>query len=159
MDYHREHNLKIKIVRIFNTYGPHMAFNDGRVVSNFINQAINGQNITIYGKGKQTRSFMYIDDLINGIIKMMQSKDEIIGPINIGNPIEISVLELANKILDITGSGSKLVYKKLPNDDPQKRRPDIDFANNILEWAPSIDLDNGLKQTIDFFKKKQNFNF
>ena len=159
MDYHREHNLKIKIVRIFNTYGPHMAFNDGRVVSNFINQAINGQNITIYGKGKQTRSFMYIDDLINGIIKMMQSKDKIIGPINLGNPIEISVLELANKILDITGSGSKLVYKKLPNDDPQKRRPDIDFANNILEWAPSIDLDNGLKQTIDFFKKKQNFNF
>ena len=159
MDYHREHNLKIKIVRIFNTYGPHMAFNDGRVVSNFINQAINGQNITIYGKGKQTRSFMYIDDLINGIIKMMQSKDEIIGPINIGNPIEISVLELANKILNITGSGSKLVYKKLPNDDPQKRRPDIDFANNILEWAPSIDLDNGLQQTIDFFKKKQNFNF
>ncbi len=159
MDYHREHNLKIKIVRIFNTYGPHMTFNDGRVVSNFINQAINGQNITIYGEGKQTRSFMYIDDLINGIVKMMESKDEIIGPINIGNPIEISVLELANKILDITGSGSKLIYKKLPNDDPQRRRPDIDFAKNILEWAPSFDLDSGLHQTINFFKKKQNFNF
>ena len=153
MDYYREHNLKIKIIRIFNTYGPMMAINDGRVVSNFINQAISGKNITIYGDGFQTRSFQYIDDLIKGIIKLMNSKDSFIGPVNIGNPKEISIRDLASRVLKLTGSKSKLIFQSLPQDDPKRRMPDISLAIDKLKWSPVIDLDSGLKSTIKYFKK------
>ena len=153
MDYHKENNVNIKIVRIFNTYGPNMNPEDGRVVSNFIMQAIKGDDITIYGQGKQTRSFQYIDDLVEGMIRMMNSSNEVIGPVNIGNPNEVTMLELAEKILTITGSKSKLVYKPIPLDDPKQRQPDISLAHKILDgWKPNVELDTGLKLTTSYFK-------
>jgi UDP-glucuronate decarboxylase len=151
MDYKREHNLNIKIVRIFNTYGPNMTKNDGRVVSNFILQALNNKNLTIYGDGSQTRSFQFIDDLVRGLIKMMKSN--IVGPVNLGNPEELSMKDLANKIIKLTDSSSDIIYKELPKDDPKRRRPDISLASSKLDWAPKIDLETGLKETINYFKK------
>ncbi len=151
-DHNRIYNTKIKIVRIFNTYGPNLIDSDGRVISNFITQAINNKDITVFGDGKQTRSFCYIDDLINGLIKMMGSKNNILGPINLGNPDEITVKELANKIIRITKSKSKIINLKLPKDDPLKRKPNIKKANKLLKWTPKISLDYGLKKTIDYFK-------
>tara|TARA_X000000950_G_scaffold14462_1_gene15661 strand:- start:34966 stop:35913 length:948 start_codon:yes stop_codon:yes gene_type:complete len=153
MDYYREHNLRIKIIRIFNTYGPNMAENDGRVVSNFILQAIKENKLTIYGDGTQTRSFQYIDDLISGMIKMMNSDDYLTGPINIGNPIEISMNELASLILELSNSKSKIIYEDLPKDDPKRRMPDISKAVENLNWNPKTNLEIGLKKTIDYFKK------
>ena len=153
MDYHRMNNVDIKIVRIFNTYGPRMHPNDGRVVSNFIVQALQGKDITIYGDGKQTRSFQYIDDLINGMIKMMESSNEFIGPVNIGNPNEFTILELAQKVIEMVGSKSKLIYKPLPSDDPMQRCPDISLAKNELNWHPMIQLEDGLIKTIEYFDK------
>ena len=151
MDYKREHNLNIKIVRIFNTYGPNMTKNDGRVVSNFILQALNNENITIYGDGSQTRSFQFVDDLIDGLLKMMNS--DFIGPVNLGNPNEISMNELASKVLKLTDSKSRIVFKDLPEDDPKKRKPDISLANKKLNWNPEHDLNNGLIDTIKYFKE------
>ena len=153
MDYHREHKLKIKIVRIFNTYGPNMAINDGRVVSNFILQALNEKNITINGDGNQTRSFQYIDDLIKGLIKMMSSEINFIGPVNLGNPNEISINDLASKIISLTKSKSKITFNNLPQDDPRRRKPNIELANNKLNWQPKYNLDKGLINTIQYFKK------
>ena len=150
MDYHRDHNLDIKIVRIFNTYGPKMSRDDGRVVSNFINQALAGKDITIYGNGLQTRSFQYIDDLVEGIIKMMNT-NSFYGPVNIGNDTELSMNELALLIIKLTNSKSKLVYEKLPDDDPKRRKPDISLAKSKLSWSPEIDLEVGLKKTINYF--------
>lgn len=152
-DYHREHGTRIKIVRIFNTYGPHMNPEDGRVVSNFIMQALNGEDITIYGTGKQTRSFCYVDDLIRGFLLLMDSDDSITGPVNIGNPGEFTMLELAEKVLEQTGSRSKLVFKPLPGDDPRQRRPDITLAGKLLGWKPEIKLDDGLEKTIKYFRE------
>jgi UDP-glucuronate decarboxylase len=149
MEYYNKYNIDIKIVRIFNTYGPKMDEDDGRVVSNFINQAINNQDITIYGNGDQTRSFCYIDDLIDGLVNLMQSDYHL--PINIGNPNELNVKELANIIIKLTNSKSKLIYKDLPSDDPTNRRPDIKKANQILNWSPKYDLEKGLVKTIDYF--------
>lgn len=151
-DYHREHNTRIKIVRIFNTYGPHMNPEDGRVVSNFIIQALRGEDITIYGDGKQTRSFQYVDDLIRGFLCLMDSDDDITGPVNMGNPGEFTMLELAEKVLKLTGSKSKLVYKPLPGDDPKQRKPDITLAGKLFGWKPEIMLDEGLKRTIEYFR-------
>lgn len=150
MDYHRQNNVDIRIVRIFNTYGPRMLPNDGRVVSNFIVQALKGENITIYGDGSQTRSFCYVDDLIEGFIRMMR-QDKIIGPVNIGNPGEFTMLELAKEVLDLTGSKSKIVYQPLPGDDPKMRRPNIDLAKSALGWEPTIPLRKGLEKTICYF--------
>ena len=158
MDYHREHNLKIKIIRIFNTYGPNMAVNDGRVVSNFINQALCNKNLTINGTGNQTRSFQYIDDLISGMIKMMNTNNSFIGPVNIGNPNEISMKSLAKIILEMTNSKSKIVYRKLPIDDPQKRNPNISLAIKKLKWRPEVNLKSGLIKTIEYFKKLSEKN-
>ena len=151
MDYYREHNLNIKIVRIFNTYGPNMTKNDGRVVSNFILQALENQNITIYGDGSQTRSFQFIDDLIDGLLKMMNS--DFIGPINLGNPNEISMNELASKVLKFTDSKSRIVFRDLPLDDPKRRKPDISLANEKLNWNPEHNLDNGLIDTIKYYEE------
>ena len=153
MDYYREHNLNIKIVRIFNTYGPNMAINDGRVVSNFINQSLNQKEITINGDGNQTRSFQYIDDLIDGMIKMMETENSFIGPVNLGNPNEISMNELASKVLKLTQSKSRLVFMDLPEDDPKRRKPDISLAIKNLNWKPEYDLDQGLIDTIKYFKE------
>jgi len=150
MDYHRQNKVDIRIVRIFNTYGPRMLPNDGRVVSNFIVQALNGEDITIYGDGSQTRSFCYVDDLIEGFVRMM-NQDEIIGPVNIGNPGEFTMLELAKEVLELTGSKSKIVYKPLPGDDPKMRRPNIDLAKSALNWEPTIPLRQGLEKTIVYF--------
>ena len=150
-DYHRQHNVDIKVIRIFNTYGPRMNPNDGRVVSNFIVQALKGEDITIYGDGNQTRSFCYVDDLIEGMIRMMNSKD-FTGPVNLGNPGEFTMLELAQKVLELTGSDSKLVYMPLPGDDPTQRKPVIDLAKEKLDWEPTIALEEGLKKTIEYFK-------
>jgi len=155
-DYHRQHALCIKVVRIFNTYGPRMHPNDGRVVSNFIVQALNNEDITIYGDGSQTRSFCYVDDLINGLISIMATENSFTGPINLGNPFECTVVELANKIISLTNSRSKIVFKPLPEDDPKQRRPDIDLAQSKLNWSPKIPLDDGLKQTIRYFKDYLN---
>jgi UDP-glucuronate decarboxylase len=155
MEYYKKYNVDIKIVRIFNTYGPKMDENDGRVVSNFINQAINNQDITIYGNGEQTRSFCYIDDLIDGLVNLMQSDYHL--PINIGNPNELNVKELANIIIKLTNSKSKLIYKDLPSDDPTNRRPDIKKANQILQWSPKYDLEKGLVKTIDYFTYNKIF--
>lgn len=152
-DYHRQNNVKIKIVRIFNTYGPRMHPNDGRVVSNFIVQALKNKHITIYGEGNQTRSFQYVDDLVEGMIKMMGSPENFTGPINIGNPDEFTILELAEKIIKLTGSKSKIRYLTLPSDDPMMRKPDIKLAKTKLDWKPTISLDEGLIKTISFFKK------
>ena len=153
MDYYRMNNVDIKIIRIFNTYGPRMHPNDGRVVSNFIVQALQGKDITIYGDGNQTRSFQYIDDLINGMVKMMETRNEFIGPINIGNPHEFTILELAQKVIELVGSKSKLIYKPLPSDDPMQRCPDISLAKKELNWTPTIQLEEGLLKTIEHFKK------
>lgn len=151
MNYHSQNNVRIKIIRIFNTYGPRMDKHDGRVVSNFIVQALKGEDITVFGKGDQTRSFQYVDDLLNGMIKMMETGDDFIGPVNIGNPGEFTILELAQKIIDITGSKSKIVYKPLPSDDPMQRKPDISLAKEKLDWEPTIKLDEGLVKTIEYF--------
>tara|TARA_Y100001970_G_scaffold288453_1_gene415779 strand:- start:1441 stop:2391 length:951 start_codon:yes stop_codon:yes gene_type:complete len=150
-DYHRQHNISIKVTRIFNTYGPRMDKDDGRVVSNFIVQALNNDPITIYGTGKQTRSFCYVDDLINGFVKLMNSDINITGPINLGNPKEFTMIELANKIVELTNSKSKLTFKKLPQDDPQKRKPNIQAAKDNLNWEPKVSLDVGLIKTIEYF--------
>ncbi len=155
MDYHREHNLEIKIARIFNTYGPNMAVDDGRVVSNFICQAINNKKITINGNGTQTRSFQYIDDLIDGLIKMMETDSDFVGPINLGNPDEISINELASRILKLTKSKSEIIFNDLPSDDPKKRKPEISLAYQKLDWKPKFDLDFGLTKTINYFDFKK----
>ena len=155
-DYKRQHNLKIKVVRIFNTYGPRMRPDDGRVISNFIVQALKGEDITIYGDGSQTRSFCYVDDLVEGIIKMMNSRDEFTGPVNLGNPIEFSILDLATKIIKLTDSKSRIIYKPLPEDDPKQRQPDIHLVRKELRWSPKIELDEGLKKTISYFKEILN---
>jgi UDP-glucuronate decarboxylase len=152
-DYHRQHNLDIKVVRIFNTYGPRMHPNDGRVVSNFIVQALKGEDITIYGDGSQTRSFCYVDDLIEGFVRMMDTEAGFTGPINLGNPNEFSMMELAEKVLKHVGGSSKLVFHPLPTDDPKQRQPDITLAKNKLAWEPTVQLDDGLKETISYFRK------
>jgi UDP-glucuronate decarboxylase len=151
-DYHRQHQLRIKVIRIFNTYGPRMHPNDGRVVSNFIVQALKGEDITIYGDGLQTRSFCYVDDLIEGMIRLMDTGDDVTGPINIGNPGEFTMIELAEHVLKLTGSKSKLVRMPLPADDPKQRKPDITRARNTLGWEPKVKLEDGLKETIAYFK-------
>lgn len=152
-DYWRQHDLEIKVVRIFNTYGPRMHPNDGRVVSNFIVQALKGEPITIYGNGDQTRSFCYVDDLINGLIKTMDTAKAFTGPVNIGNPHEVSMLQLAELVLAITGSKSEIVHKALPADDPRQRMPDIGLAKRVLGWEPSVELANGLQKTVEYFAK------
>ncbi len=152
-DYHRQHKVKIKVVRIFNTYGPRMHPNDGRVVSNFIVQALKGEPITIYGEGKQTRSFCYVDDLIEGFVRFMETPDNVTGPMNLGNPGEFTIKELAQKVLKITGSKSKLIHKPLPVDDPTQRCPDISLAKKTLGWQPRIQLDEGLEKTVAYFDK------
>ncbi|MCU0456618.1 MAG: SDR family oxidoreductase [Bacteroidales bacterium] len=152
MNYHVQNKVRIKIARIFNTYGPRMNSNDGRVVSNFIVQALKGEDITIFGDGTHTRSFQYIDDLIDGLIKLMATPDNFTGPVNLGNPIEVSVGDLARKIIKMTGSKSKLVYLPLPADDPKQRKPDISLAKKVLDWQPVVDLETGLEKTIAYFK-------
>ncbi len=152
-DYHRKRGADIRVVRIFNTYGPNMAEDDGRVISNFITQALNNEDVTVYGDGSHTRSFQYVDDLIEGMIKMMkQSKDP--GPVNLGNPDEFTIQELAEKIIELTDSNSKIVHKELPNDDPQKRKPDISKAKELLNWNPKVSAEKGLKKTIEYFNNK-----
>lgn len=150
-DYHRQHNVQIKVMRIFNTYGPRMHPNDGRVVSNFIVQALKGEDIAVYGKGDQTRSFCYCDDLIDGMVRLMNSDDSITGPINIGNPGEFTILELAQKVIELTNSKSKIIYMPLPQDDPMQRKPVIDLAREKLGWEPKVQLEDGLKKTIACF--------
>lgn len=152
-DYYRQHDLKIKVARIFNTYGPRMHPNDGRVVSNFIMQALQGNPITIYGDGGQTRSFCYVDDLIEAFVRLMDSPDDFIGPVNLGNPGEFTIKELAEKVIDLTNSKSKLVFKALPENDPMQRQPDISLAKNELNWEPGIQLEEGLRKTIEYFEK------
>jgi UDP-glucuronate decarboxylase len=155
-DYHRQHDLDIKVVRIFNTYGPRMHKNDGRVVSNFIVQALRSEDITIYGNGQQTRSFCYVDDLVEGFVRMMETEKGITGPINLGNPGEFSMLELAEKVINLTASKSKLVFQALPTDDPKQRQPDITLAKQHLDWKPKVNLEDGLKETIAYFRKLLN---
>lgn len=154
-DYHRQHQVAIKVVRIFNTYGPRMHPNDGRVVSNFIVQALSGQDITIYGDGSQTRSFCYVDDLIEGFMRMMASPVEVTGPINMGNPVEFTIRELAETVLDMVGGSSKLIMLPLPQDDPKQRKPDIGVAQRTLDWAPKVQLRQGLEKTIQYFRQLQ----
>ncbi|MFZ0612084.1 MAG: UDP-glucuronic acid decarboxylase family protein [Desulfobacterales bacterium] len=151
-DYRRQHKTKIKVARIFNTYGPRMHPNDGRVVSNFIVQALSNRDITIYGDGRQTRSFCFVDDLIEGLLRLMNSPDDFTGPVNLGNPGEFTILELAEKIIKLTAATSSIVFKPLPQDDPLQRRPDISLAREKLGWVPTIDLENGLRRTVDYFK-------
>lgn len=150
-DYHRQHHLRIKVVRIFNTYGPRMHPNDGRVVSNFIVQALLGEDISLYGDGSQTRAFCYVDDLIEGFVRMMGTGDDVIGPINLGNPVEMTVLALAEQVIALTGSRSRIIFKPLPADDPRQRKPDITLARSVLGWSPSVALHQGLTRTIAFF--------
>lgn len=152
-DYHRQYKVPIKVVRIFNTYGPRMHPNDGRVVSNFVVQALSGQDITIYGDGSQTRSFCFVDDLIEGLMRMMASPGDFTGPVNIGNPDEFTIRELAEKVLSMVGGSSKLVFKPLPQDDPKQRRPDIYWARERLDWAPTVSLEEGLEKTIRYFRE------
>lgn len=152
-DYHRQHNVDIKVVRIFNTYGPGMQLNDGRVVSNFILQALKGENITVYGDGMQTRSFCYVDDMVEAIMRMMNSRDNFMGPVNLGNPEEITVLQLAELIISMTHSESKIVHLPIPQDDPVQRKPLIDLAKKELHWEPQTDIMDGLERTIDYFKR------
>ncbi|MDD2320900.1 MAG: SDR family oxidoreductase [Geobacteraceae bacterium] len=152
MDYHRQNSVDIRIIRIFNTYGPRMALNDGRVVSNFIVQALRNEDITVYGDGSQTRSFCYVDDLVEGMTRLMNC-DGITGPMNVGNPAETSILEFATRIIDLTGSSSKVVFKPLPADDPKQRQPDITLAKKTLDWQPETDVDTGLKKTIEYFSR------
>lgn len=154
-DYHRQHQVAIKVVRIFNTYGPRMHPNDGRVVSNFIVQALNGEDITIYGDGSQTRSFCYVDDLIEGFMRMMASPVEVTGPINMGNPVEFTIRELAETVLEMVGGSSKLIMLPLPQDDPKQRKPDISVAQRTLDWAPKVQLRQGLEKTIQYFRQLQ----
>ena len=154
MDYHRQNGVRIKIIRIFNTYGPRMNPNDGRVVSNFIVQALKGEDITIYGDGTQTRSFQYVDDLIEAMIRMMATGDDFIGPVNTGNPGEFTMLELAEKVIELTSSKSRIVYRPLPSDDPRQRKPDIALAKEKLDWEPKIRLEEGLERTIAYFEEK-----
>jgi UDP-glucuronate decarboxylase len=151
-DYHRQHGLEIKVARIFNTYGPRMHPNDGRVVSNFIIQALKGEPITIYGDGTQTRSFCYVDDLIEGFVRLMNTPKNFTGPVNLGNPVEFTMIQLAEKVKSITGSGSKIIFMALPFDDPRQRKPDIDLAKKNLEWKPEISLEMGLIRTVNYFK-------
>ena len=153
VDYHRQHKLQIKVMRIFNTYGPRMHPSDGRVVSNFIVQALRGEDITIFGDGRQTRSFCYVDDLITGMVKMMESPPELTGPINFGNPVEFSMLELAEQVLKRVGGRSRIVHKPLPSDDPRQRQPDITRARTALGWEPTVKLEDGLEPTIAYFRK------
>ena len=153
-DYHREHNVQIRVARIFNTYGPRMNLHDGRVVSNFIRQAISGEAITLYGTGEQTRSFCYVDDLIDGLVKLMNTPGDVVGPINLGNPVEFTMKELAAKVIELTSSKSVMVYEALPSDDPQQRKPDTTKASEILGWAAKIDLSSGLIKTIADFKPR-----
>ena len=155
-DYHRQNDVDIKVIRIFNTYGPNMSANDGRVVSNFIVQALKDEDITIYGDGTQTRSFCYVDDLVEGMIRMMNSRDGFTGPVNLGNPGEFTMLELAEKVIELTGSKSKIIHQPLPADDPTQRKPVIDLAKKELGWKPKIKLDDGLLKTMDYFKKEVN---
>ena len=152
-DYHRQHKVRIKVARIFNTYGPHMHPKDGRVVSNFIMQALNGEPITIFGEGKQTRSFCYVDDLIEAFIRIMATPDDFTGPVNIGNPGEFTMIELAQKVIELTGSKSEIVFRDLPSDDPKQRKPDITLARSALGWEPNVALTQGLLKTIDYFRK------
>lgn len=150
MDYHRQNGVDVRIIRIFNTYGPRMAVNDGRVVSNFIIQALRGEDITVYGDGSQTRSFCYVDDLVEGMVRMMEC-DGFVGPVNLGNPAETTILEFARRIIALTGSSSRVVFKPLPADDPKQRQPDISLAGEKLGWGPRVDVETGLKKTIDYF--------
>lgn len=152
-DYHRQHRLRIKVARIFNTYGPNMALNDGRVVSNFIVQALQGKPITVYGDGSQTRSFCYVDDLVDGLVRLMGSGDEFTGPVNLGNPGEFTILELARKVISMTGSRSEVVFEPLPHDDPMQRKPDTGLAEGVLGWRPSVPLERGLVKTVDYFRR------
>ncbi len=151
-DYHRQYKLEIKVARIFNTYGPRMHPNDGRVVSNFIVQALRNQDITLYGDGSQTRSFCYVDDLIEGVVRLMRSSAEMTGPVNLGNPVEVAIRELAERVIRLTGSRSKLIFQPLPQDDPKQRRPDIALARKTLDWQPRVSLDDGLERTITYFQ-------
>lgn len=153
-DYHRQHNLRIKVARLFNTYGPRMHPNDGRVVSNFIMQALQNHDITIYGDGSQTRSFCYVSDMIEAFIRLMESPDNVTGPMNLGNPGEFTIKELAEKVVAMTGSDSKIIYHPLPQDDPKQRQPDITLAKKTLDWEPSIQLEEGLRSTIEYFKSE-----
>lgn len=155
MDYHRQNGVRIKIIRIFNTYGPRLAAGDGRVVSNFIIQAMRGEDLTVYGTGSQTRSFCYVDDLIEGMIRMMATGDDVIGPVNLGNPVEFTILQLAEAVIRLTGASSKIIYKPLPQDDPVQRQPDIAQAKATLDWQPRVQLDEGLAKTIAYFKGQQ----
>ena len=152
-DYWRQHKTRIKVIRIFNTYGPRMHPNDGRVVSNFIVQALNNHDITLFGDGNQTRSFCYVDDLIEGMVRLMNTGDDVTGPVNVGNPGEFTIRELAEKVIQLTGSKSKLVFKPLPQDDPRQRKPDITLAKKVLGWEPKVPLEEGLKKTIEYFDK------
>jgi UDP-glucuronate decarboxylase len=152
-DYHRQLRLRIKVARIFNTYGPRMHPNDGRVVSNFIVQALKGEPITVYGDGSQTRSFCYVDDLVDGLMRLMNTPDDVTGPINLGNPVEFTMLELAERVLRLANSKSKLVYKDLPADDPKRRRPDITLAKERLDWQPKVDVEDGLARTVAYFRR------
>ena len=151
MSYHEQNNVRIKLIRIFNTYGPRMHPHDGRVVSNFIVQALKGEDITVYGEGNQTRSFQYVDDLINGMLAMMATGDDFLGPVNVGNPGEFTILELAQKVIDLTGSKSKIIFQPLPKDDPMQRKPDITLAKEKLNWEPVVKLEEGLTKTITYF--------
>ncbi|MDK2754799.1 MAG: NAD-dependent dehydratase [Candidatus Thioglobus sp. MED-G25] len=151
-DYRRQHNLPVKVARIFNTYGPRMHPDDGRVVSNFIVQALKGESLTIYGDGSQTRSFCYVDDLVTGLIRLMRTEDDCTGPVNLGNPDEFQIKQLAERVLALVGSTSKIIHKELPQDDPQQRRPDITLAKARLNWQPSIALDDGLIRTVEYFR-------
>jgi UDP-glucuronate decarboxylase len=151
-DYRRQHNVRVKVARIFNTYGPRMHPNDGRVVSNFIVQALKGEPITIYGDGSQTRSFCYVDDLVDGLMKLMCSPDDFTGPVNLGNPSEFTIRELAEKVVELTASTSRLEFRPLPSDDPMQRQPDISLAKNALQWEPRVRLDDGIRKTIDYFR-------
>jgi UDP-glucuronate decarboxylase len=153
MNYHEQNKVRIKIARIFNTYGPKMNVNDGRVVSTFIVQALKGENITIFGDGSHTRSFQYIDDLVDGLIKLMDTQDSFIGPVNLGNPVEFTIKSLAEKVIQMTGSKSKIVYLPLPVDDPKQRRPDISLALKELKWQPAISLETGLAKTVEYFRE------
>ena len=150
-DYRRQHNLCIKVARIFNTYGPRMHPDDGRVVSNFIVQALMGEDITIYGEGQQTRSFCYVDDMIEGFVRLMNTSSDVIGPVNLGNPREFTIRQLAERVIELTGTSSKLTFRPLPMDDPQQRQPDISYAKDVLEWEPLVELDRGLEKTIQYF--------
>jgi len=153
-DFNRKYGTNIKVIRIFNTYGPGMMKDDGRVVSNFINQALDNKDITVYGDGFQTRSFCYIEDLVDGMIKMMKTPKPFKGPLNLGNPNEITILDLANKVIEMTNSKSKLIYLPIPKDDPETRRPDISLAKEVLDWEPKVDLEDGLKKTVGYYRKK-----